>query len=75
MGDEDVRSDLGTGEGSGAGGGSVGPRFKGARRGCLMVSLGIVMLGMGSSGADGGSEVANDCEFGVVELVLSPSGA
>ena len=32
-----------------------------------MVSLGIVMLRMGSTGADGGSEAAKACEFGVVE--------
>ena len=32
-----------------------------------MVMLGIVTLGVGSSGAHGGSEAANGCEFGVVE--------
>ena len=39
-----------------------------------MVSLGIVMLGMGSTGADGGSEAAKDVHLGLLNLVLSSSG-
>ena len=59
-----------TGEGSGAGGSSVRPRFKGEMGVCSLALLGIVICGMGALVVDEASEASNGCEFGVVEFCV-----